>query len=241
MSKPVDVAEETSGPTPTFLCSQHNSLPNINGLATRHNPRHRRPHRGLALSSTSSTSSSPAAPNFAPCVSSSRRAPRPARKLAAEAATAPRSLNSRRTCPTEILSFTTHEDCEVFTRGLWHRARRRRPHPGRRVHPRSLLPGPRTQAFQAGRLYPLHRLAGQNSNLLRSEREPPLSRAASPPSTAHNLTLDLTAIKQKGKPKKGSRRQSRATTKPSRSPSPTSRKPTSSQSSKHHPQLKTEN
>ncbi len=123
-------------------------------------------------------------------------------KLAAEAAAAEQS-ELPKNVPTEILSFTTHEDCEVFTRDF-----------GTVLDVEDLIPGAeytlevsspglerklsKPADFQrfTGSLIKVQTFSAVNANrhfqgrLTRFNEE------------TQALTLDLTAIKQKGKPKK---------------------------------------
>jgi len=86
-------------------------------------------------------------------------------KLAAESAQSDES-ELPRDVPAEILSFVTHEDCEIFTRdfGTMLDVEDLIPEP---TTPSKSRPRPRAQALETSRLHPLHRLARQASNLFR--------------------------------------------------------------------------
>lgn len=121
-------------------------------------------------------------------------------KLAAEAAAAEES-ELPKNVPTEILSFTTHEDCEVFTRDF-----------GTVLDVEDLIPGaeytlevsspglerklskPADFTRFTGSLIKIQTFSAVNANRHFQGRLTAFD--------GQNLSLDLTAVKQKGKPKK---------------------------------------
>jgi ribosome maturation factor RimP len=123
-------------------------------------------------------------------------------RLAAEAAAAEES-ELPKNVPTEILSFTTHEDCEVFTRDF-----------GTVLDVEDLIPGaeytlevsspglerklskPADFTRFTGSLIKVQTFSAVNANRHFQGRLTAFN------AETQNLTLDLTAIKQKGKPKK---------------------------------------
>jgi ribosome maturation factor RimP len=123
-------------------------------------------------------------------------------KLAAEAAAAEQS-ELPKNVPTEILSFTTHEDCEVFTRDF-----------GTVLDVEDLIPGaeytlevsspglerklskPADFTRFTGSLVKIQTFSAVNANRHFQ------GRLIAFHAETQALTLDLTAIKQKGKPKK---------------------------------------
>ena len=121
-------------------------------------------------------------------------------KLAAEAAAAEES-ELPKNVPAEILSFTTHEDCEVFTRDF-----------GTVLDVEDLIPGaeytlevsspglerklsrPADFTRFTGSLVKIQTFSAVNANRHFQGRLTTFD--------GQNLTLDLAAVKQKGKPKK---------------------------------------
>ncbi len=123
-------------------------------------------------------------------------------KLAAEAAAAEES-ELPKNVPTEILSFTTHEDCEIFTRDF-----------GTVLDVEDLIPGaeytlevsspglerklstPADLTRFTGSLVKIQTFSAVNANRHFQGRLTAFN------ADTQALTLDLTAVKQKGKPKK---------------------------------------
>jgi len=121
-------------------------------------------------------------------------------KLAAEAAEAEES-ELPKNVPTEILSFTTHEDCELFTRDFGTVLDVEDLIPGAEYTLEVSSPGLERKLSQpadftrfTGSLVKIQTFSAVNANRHFQGRLTAFD--------GHNLTLDLTAIKQKGKPKK---------------------------------------
>ena len=78
--------------------------------------------------------------------------------------------------PTERLSGVTHEDCTQFAQDFGTVLDVEDLIPGRRIHPRSLLPGPRTQAVQTRGFHPFRRQPDQAPDLHSGQQQPPVAR-----------------------------------------------------------------